>query len=161
MTKEKYLSSLVSANYKTAVWMIAAGVLLASNLLLTVFLFTMDLSEKTIIVPPELDKPFSIQGETVSAAYIEQMAKYFIQLLLTYHSDNVSAQYEMVLHHVDPRVYSELKAQLSAQAERIHRNEIGSVFYLMGVQIAQKKATLTGELVGMVGKKIVSRKQKF
>ena len=161
MNKEKYLSSLISANYKTAVWMIAAGVLLASNLILVVFLFTIDLSQQTIVVPPDLERPFSIHGDTVSPAYIEQMAKYFSQLLLTYHIDNVTAQYDAVLHHVDPTVYADLKARLHAQAERIQRNLVGSVFYPMGIHIAKMKATITGELVGLIGKEIISRKQKY
>lgn len=161
MNKDKYLSSLVSANYKTAVWMLAAGVLLAANLLLVVFLFTIDLSQQTIVVPPDLERPFSIHGETVSPAYIEQMAKYFSQLLLTYHIDNVTAQYDAVLHHVDPTVYADLKARLHAQAERIQRNLVGSVFYPMGIHIAKMNATITGELVGLIGKEIISRKQKY
>lgn len=161
MNKDKYLSALVSANYKTAVWMLTAGALLVTNLLQALFLFTADLTEKTIVVPPNLVKPFSIHRNQVSPAYVEQMTQYLSQLLLTYHDDNVTAQFDSVLRHVDPAAYAHLKAEFHAQAERVRRHLIGSVFYPMGIHVAKLKATINGELVSMIGQKIVSRKQKY
>ena len=161
VNKEKYLSALTSANYKTAVWMLVAGILLVTNLLQTLFLFTADLTEKTIVVPPDLAKPFSIHKSEVSPAYVEQMPHYLSQLLLTYHDDNVAAQFDSVLRHVDPSAYAHLKAEFHAQADRVRRHLIGSVFYPMGIHVAKLTATINGELVSMIGQKIVSRKQKY
>lgn len=161
MNKDKYLSALVSANYKTAVWMLMSGALLVTNLILCLFLFTADLTEKTIVVPPDLVKPFSIHKNQISPSYIEQMTHYLSQLLLTYHDDNITAQLDSVLRHADPAAYAHLKAEFHAQAERVSRHQIGSVFYPMGIHIAKLTATINGELVSMIGQKIVSRKQKY
>ena len=157
MNKDKYLSSLVAANYKTAVWMITSGALLTICLLLSIFIFSADLTEKTIILPPDITKPFSIHNNVVSPTYIEQMTRYFAQLLLTYHDDNVDNQFDTILRHVEPGTYAGLKAALHAKASRVHRHQIGSVFHPMGIHVAKQTATINGELVSMIGKKIISR----
>ena len=161
MNKDKYLSSLVAANYKTAVWMIGSGILLCSNLMLVVFLFGADLTEKTIILPPDVTKPFSIHLDKVSPSYIEQMTRYFSQLLLTYHKANVDTQFDTILRHVHPRAYANLKAALHAKASRVQRHLIGSVFHPMGIHVSKMKATINGELISMIGKKIISRTQNY
>ena len=161
MNKDKYLSSMVAANYRTAVWMVVSGGLLLANMLLAIFIFTADMTEKTIILPPDVTKPFSIHNNVISPSYLEDMTRYFAQLLLTYQDDNVTAQFDTVLRHVDPRIYGDLKATLHARAARVHRHLIGSVFHPMGIHVARMKATINGELISMIGKKIISRHQRY
>lgn len=161
MVREKYKSSLKNANYRAWVWMLFAGGLLFSNVLLAIFVIKADTSEKTIITPPVIDQPFWVQGDEVSKEYIEQMARYFSQLLLTYHKANAARQFESVLQFADPTVYNQMKARLLAESERISRNDLGSVFYLMGIHIKKHTAIVNGELVGMIGQQVVSRKQKY
>jgi len=161
VNSNKYKSAWLSAHYRSSVWMMVAAVLLVSNLLLSIFVLHADTSEKTIIVPPSLNKPFWIRGTQLSPDYIEQMAAYFSQLLLTYHPQNARSQFESVLRYTDPHTYNAMKAKLYADAQRITRNEISSVFYPMGIHISNTLATINGELVGMIGQQVVSRKQKY
>jgi len=158
--KQKYSSTVINANYKASLWMGVAGVLLLSNLMLAGFVVTADTSEKTIVVPPQVDTPFSVQGNEVSPAYIEQMARYFSQLLLTYHKQNAQAQFDTVLHYTDPSVYSAMKTRFAVDYDRISRNDISSVFYLMGIHIKKDVAVITGELNGFIGSHLVSKRQK-
>lgn len=160
MDKKKYNSTVVNANYKATLWMGVAALLLISNVMLSGFVITADTSEKTVIVPPKIDKPFSVQGNDVSPEYIEQMARYFSQLLLTYHKKNAQSQFDTILHYTDPSVYSEMKTRFSLDFDRISRNDINSVFYLMGIHIKKNVAIITGELNGFIGSHLVSKKQK-
>ncbi|MBQ4840004.1 type IV conjugative transfer system protein TraE [Pseudoalteromonas luteoviolacea] len=160
MDKKKYTSTVINANYKATLWMGVSAVLLASNVMLSSFVMTADTSEKTIVVPPQMDKPFSVQGNEASPEYIEQMARYFSQLLLTYHKKNAQSQFDTILHYTDPSVYSEMKTRFSLDYDRISRNDISSVFYLMGIHIKKNVAVITGELNGFIGSHLVSKKQK-
>ena len=160
MDKQKYSSTVINANYKASLWMGVAGVLLLSNLMLAGFVVTADTSEKTIVVPPQVDTPFSVQGNEVSPAYSEQMARYFSQLLLTYHKQNAQSQFDTVLHYTDPSVYSAMKTRFAVDYDRISRNDISSVFYLMGIHIKKDVAVITGELNGFIGSHLVSKRQK-
>lgn len=160
MDKQKYTSTVINANYKATLWMGIAAIMLVSNVMLAGFVVTADTSEKTIVVPPQVEKPFTVQGNEVSTAYIEQMARYFSQLLLTYHKQNAQAQFNTVLHYTDPSVYSEMKTRFAVDYDRISRNDISSVFYMMGIHIKKDVAVISGELNGFIGSHLVSKKQK-
>ena len=160
MDRQKYSSKVINANYKATLWMGLAVALLASNVMLASFVMTADTSEKTIVVPPQMDKPFSVHGNEVSPEYIEQMARYFSQLLLTYHKSNAQSQFNTVLYYTDPSVYSEMKTRFSIDYDRISRNDISSVFYQMGIHIKNNVAYISGELNGFVGSHLVSKRQK-
>lgn len=151
MDKVKYASMAVNANYKSVFWMWVALVLLLSNLLLASFVITSDTSEKTIVVPAELDRPFSVRGERLSPSYIEQMARHFAHLLLTYHKQNAEYQFDTVLRYTDPAVYNEMKTRFAMDVERIRRNDIRSVFHPMKIHVKDNTAHITGELNGFVG----------
>lgn len=141
----------VNANYKSVFWMWVALVLLLSNLMLASFVITSDTSEKTIVVPAELNQPFSVQGERLSPSYIEQMARHFAHLLLTYHKQNAEYQFDLVLRYTDPAVYNDMKTAFSLDIERIRRNDIRSVFHPMKIHVKENTAYITGELSGFVG----------
>jgi len=137
-----------------------AGVLLLSNVMLASFVMTADTTEKTIVVPPQLQQPFFVQGNDLSASYIEQITRYFSQLLLTYHKQNAQAQFNTVLHYIDPSVYEEMKARFAIDFDRIARNDMSSVFYLMKIHVRKNTAHITGELNGFIGSHLVSKKRK-
>ena len=160
MDKQKYASTVISAHYRASFWMFISVALLISNVLLSGFVFTADTSEKTIIVPPELEKSFFVRGNEVSPEYIEQMAKYFSQLLLTYHKQNAQSQFNTILRHTNPAVYGEMNTRFLMDVDRISRNDISSVFYLMGIHIKKNAAVLVGEQLGMVGSQVVSKNKK-
>jgi len=101
-----------------------------------------------------------VRGDEISAAYVEQMGRYFTQLLMTYQKQTARAQFDAVLQYFDPRVYGDVKARLHAEADRIERNDIASVYHITKISIDGKKAMITGEHIGIVGKQIVGRSAK-
>ena len=160
MDKQKYASAIINTYYRASFWTFVSVALLISNVLLSVFVVTADTSEKTIIVPPDLEKSFFVKGDELSPEYIEQMAKYFSQLLLTYHKQNAQSQFNTILRHTNPLVYGEMNTRFLIEVERILRNDISSVFYLMGIHIKNNSAVLIGEQLGMVGSQVVSKNKK-
>lgn len=160
MDSQKYKSALLNAIFNKYLWMLISLFLVVSNTLLSYFVITANTSEKTIVVPPSLDKAFWVEGNKVSPDYLEQMAKYFSQLLLTYHKENIAAQHDMVLRYTDSSVYGALRANLATDAERVVRNDMSSVFYQKGAHIKKNTVYIDGVLLGMMGKKVVSRVNK-
>jgi conjugal transfer pilus assembly protein TraE len=158
--RKKYASAVINSNYKASVWMWMVFFLLVSNTLLSLFLIKTDVSEKTIIIPPQFDQAFSIRGNEVSPEYISQMARYFSQLLLSYHPKNAMAQFDQVLRHTDPSSYQALKKKFSLDERRIERNQISSIFYLMNMNVDGKKAVIEGVLNGFIGSKLISQEQR-
>jgi type IV conjugative transfer system protein TraE len=140
--------------------MVIAGVLLAVNAMLAVFVVRADTREKTIIVPPHFDRPFAVRGSELSPAYIEQMGRYFASLLLTYHKQTARAQFHAALQYFAPQGYGKAKAALDAEAERIERNGLAAAYYISSVEITANTACITGTSLGMMGKQIVSRQMR-
>ena len=156
MDKVKYASMAVNAGYRSVFWMIVAVVLLLSNLMLASFIFTSDMSEKTIVVPIKVDEAFSVKGGQLSPSYVEQMARHFSHLLLTYHKQNAQYQFDTVLRYTDPAIYNDMKTRFALDVERIRRNDIRSVFHPMKIHVKEKTAMITGELSGFVGGHLVN-----
>ena len=113
-------------------------------------------SEKTILVPPVISKTFWVHGDEVAPEYIEQMSVYFVQLALNANPVNVDYQYNLLLQHVTPRAYSELKSELMLAAEKIKEDNIAQAFYPSEVSVLENAATLKGRLVKMIGNKVTS-----
>lgn len=141
-------------------WIKISTILLITNFFLVIFLINLNTREKTIVVPSDFKKEFWIQGDQVSPLYVEQMSNYFFQLLLTYNKQNVLNQYKTILHYVEPARYGKMQSFLLSDADRIQRNELGSVFYPMGIKVSGMMAEMDGEHLGLVGSQIISRKMK-
>lgn len=161
MNKQKLSNRLADQASKLASWRLMAAAMLIGNLLLIVFMFQLKTAEKTIVTPPNFDRPFWVQGNEVSPEYIEQMTEYFSQQVLTYTKKNALYRFENVLHFVTPSAYAAMDAKLKTEARRIERNDISSVFYPMGISIDRMTAVIQGEVVGMIGTRVVSRKTKY
>ncbi len=113
-------------------------------------------SEKTILVPPVVSKTFWVDGNKVAPEYIEQMAVYFAQLALNANPANVDYQYNLLLQHVTPRAYGELKAELAVAADRLKKDNASQAFYPSEVVVLKNTATMKGRLVKTVGQKVTS-----
>lgn len=160
MNKQKFSSLLGDTLAKLATWRMVCGVMLISNVGLVLYMFQLETAEKTIIAPPNFDRPFSIQGDEVSPSYIEQMTHFFAQQRLTYNKRNAGSRFDALLPFFSPAAYSSMQAALSSEARRISRNDISSVFHPMAISIDGMTAIIKGELIGMMGSRIISKKVK-
>lgn len=161
MLKGKYASALLSANYRTAFWLIFSFGLLASNVMLANLVMTKDVREKTIVVPAVIERSFVIDGNTPSAEYYEMITNSFASKLLTYHKKNVRYQFDSVLRHVAPESYNDMKLKLDVEAGRVIRNGLVSTFHVVGAHVNGNEVVLNGILSGSIGSQLVSEKEKY
>lgn len=161
MERRRYVSALAEAVYRRNVWMVAALAMVLANLLLSCKVLTTSTQEKTIVTPPVIEKAFWVQGDKVAPEYLEMMATFFAGLALSYTKDNIEGQTALFLRYTDPEAHGELAARLLAEAEKIRRNNLSSVFYPVEVRIRdkQQRIAITGDLVTMVGEQVTGRRR--
>lgn len=160
MMRRNYTSALAEAVRRRNLWILVALLLGVSNLLLAGGLLSrLGVAEKTIVTPPEIRKPFSVQGEEVSPEYLEQMAPWFAGLALTYNPDNIDYQIRQFLSYADPRAYGELAARLESDAEKVRRNQMSSVFHAREVRIRGRQVAVTGTLMTLVASKSTGQRE--
>lgn len=134
---------------KLNAWMLVGIAMGVSNLLLVFLVLTSQTPEKTIVVPADVNKSFWVQGDKVAPEYLEQMAAYFANNLLTYNPENAVGQFETVLRFADPRANMELRKALTADLEDIRSKQRGSVFYIQQTKVKGKQALLFGQKIDM------------
>lgn len=134
---------------KLNAWMLVGLALAVSNLLLVFLVLTSQTPEKTIVVPADVNKQFWVQGDKVSPEYLEQMAAYFANNLLTYNPENATGQFETVLRFADPRANMALRKALTADLDDIKSKQRGSVFYIQQTKVKGKRALLFGQKIDM------------
>lgn len=161
MDKKEYTSALVATRQSNKFLSKLVAGLVISNIALAYFVMTADTSEKTILVPPNFDKPMSFAGGELTPAYLEQMGRFFGGLLLTWHKANAMAQFDQVLTYVDPAIYTALRDQFTADFKRISRSDLSSVFYMNGLDVKKNVVILKGIQHLKVGNQIVSQGQKY
>jgi len=159
MRESRYRSLFAEVLWRRNLWMVAALIMAVANLGLSSWVLVSDTREKTIVVPPTLDKAFWVQGDDLSPDYLEQMAVYFASLALSYNPDNIRHQVSLFLRYADPQSYGALAAQLEGDAEKVERNRLASVFYPQEIRIKHRMVALTGQLITLVGNKQTEQRQ--
>jgi conjugal transfer pilus assembly protein TraE len=105
-------------------------------------------SERTILVPPSIDKTFWVTRDKASGEYLEQMAGYVTWLMLDVSPSTVDWKREQLLKFVPPAQYQSMKTKMDLEADRLRRNN-ASTFFLIQQFTADEKdqsVLITGRL---------------
>lgn len=124
---------------------------------LTLSLVLLFKEEKTIIVPPELSQSFWIEKGRVSVSYLEEMALFFINLILDVTPSSSGYQRDVLLRYALPNAYSLLKQQLLEEEERLRKENLSTVFRPLQVNVSrsQNLVEIKGDYMGFLGNKKV------
>jgi conjugal transfer pilus assembly protein TraE len=124
----------------------------------------MTVSEKIILLPPDIKKDVSVEKKRVSDSFIEEWTIYLSQLLLNVSPETINYQRDMTLRNVSPEAYSPIKAQFEEDRERLTKNRAATTFSPAQVEVSGEKLTakITGLLSTYVGReKISEHKETF
>ena len=139
--------------------LLIAGVLLVSNLLLSIF--TISKKEKIIIVPA-LTEEASITGEDgFSESYIEKMTIFFIELLLDLTPDNIKYKSQILLKHAESGSYHTLVRHYKEEEDRYRKYRLATKFDITGMRILDSgnKVEIEGVLSSRFGEDSMKQKQ--
>ncbi len=157
MNIDRYLALGKILQTKISVWIAMCIVLLMLNGALVIFLYIAYGHDRTIIMPAELCKSFWIEPDAVSSEYLEQMAVYFVDRLMTYNPESIDMQISSVLPLTDPVYYDVLHRMTVDQIKKIKEQKISSSYYINGVRAKDLSVTIQGILVVMMSGEIISQ----
>lgn len=161
MEKQVYDSRLKNANRVVRLSLGIAGILAIVVVVLSGVVYKTMFTQRTVLLPPEVKGPISFDGNgSYDQKYLSQMARWFVQLTLTYSPATYDNQIEQLLYYADPEAYGALNAQLRADKEVVERRKYSSVFFADGVEVQNGVVGITGRLHTFVGSKMVDAETK-
>lgn len=131
----------------------AFQMILAASLLTNVFMagafFTMDRTVRTVLVPPEINKTFWVDGNHIGPEWLEQMGSWVISQYATVSPQTIEYQNSVLLKLVHPSVNGELSIRFKMGANRLKQENMSRVFMPREVRISEK-----GQAVALIGTQI-------
>lgn len=153
-----FQSAMVDMRRNVALWMGIGLLSIATNAMLVTWLMINNPREVHTLLPPEVDRPFSIHGNNYSKDYIEQMSTWFVSQVLTYTPATFEYQKNTFLKYADPEYYGALNATLTKDAEYIKQQQVTSSFFPKEFKARGMMGTVTGTLITYVGQHKVAEK---
>jgi len=145
-----YLEKLEKEN--RLLYLFVAGLLLV-NVLEGILLYKASVSRTVIVMPPRVEKEFWVSGDTLSRAYLEQVAIFLADRILSVSPENVDKSLDMigVFFTTDPEGLKAIRESLKEYAVVIKRENYSQMFYPLSVVITEKNLTVEGVLRKVVG----------
>ena len=139
------LRSQRSAN--RALGLIVGGLVLSQLLLLAVIVSIVG-SERTIIVPPNIDRKFWVTKDKASREYLEEMAGYVSWLVLDVTPSTVDWKRNVLLNWVAPDQHATMKSKMDLEADRLRTNNASTSFLIQQFTAdeAKQSVLITGRL---------------
>jgi len=105
-------------------------------------------SDRTVIVPPNIDRTFWVTKEKASREYLEEMASYVAWLVLDVTPSTVDWKKNVLLNWVAPDQHAAMKTKMDLEAERLRRNNATTFFLVqqLAADEAKQSVVVTGRL---------------
>lgn len=105
-------------------------------------------TERTVIVPPSIDKSFWVSKDKASREYLEQMAGYVSWLMLDVTPTTVDWKRNVLLNWVSPDQHAAMKTKMDLEADRLRSNNASTSFLIQQLTADEKEQSVlvTGRL---------------
>ncbi|WP_457641308.1 TraE/TraK family type IV conjugative transfer system protein [Persephonella sp.] len=122
--------------YQTVI-VVLAGVIIAEGVLIN----SLFKEKQVVILPPKIEKEFWVAGDKLSTSYLEQVAYYIADRVLSVSPLNVDHSFDAILPFLttDPETIKDIQTSLALQAKKIKDNDIYQVFYPMKFWVDDKR----------------------
>ncbi|MEO1767694.1 type IV conjugative transfer system protein TraE [Thiobacter aerophilum] len=149
MLFKKYLSERDNANQEIRFMRLLVAGLTVVVLIEGAAMLRLAGAEKTVLVPPEINRSFWVSGNAVSKEYLEEMAYWYAGLALNVTPVVSDYQNSLFLKYAAPSEYGRLQAEMGARAEFLKKNNAATQFSVRNVTTDEKalKVALSGTLV--------------
>ena len=107
---------------------LAAGGLIASLLICLVIIVNLVGTERTIVVPPSIDKTFWVTKDQVSKEYLEQMGSFIAWLILDVSPASIDWKKDILLNYVAPDQHGAMQSRQEIESERLKRINASTSF---------------------------------
>lgn len=107
---------------------LALGGLILALLICLVIVLNLIGAERTVIVPPSIEKSFWVTKDRVSKTYLEQMGSFVAWLILDVTPASIDWKRDILLNYVAPDQYGAIKSRQELEAERLKRINASTFF---------------------------------
>ena len=107
---------------------LAVGGLIASLFTCLVIILNLVGTERTIVVPPSVDKTFWVTKDRVSKEYLEQMGSFVAWLILDVSPASIDWKKDILLNYVAPDQHGAMKSRQEIESERLKRINASTFF---------------------------------
>ena len=107
---------------------LAGGGLIVALLTSLVIIANLIGTERTIVVPPTIDKTFWVTKDRASKEYLEQMASFIAWLILDVTPATIDWKKDILLNYAAPEQHGALKSRQEVEAERLKRINASTFF---------------------------------
>jgi conjugal transfer pilus assembly protein TraE len=118
---------------------LAVGGLISALLICLVIILNLLGTERTIVVPPSIDKTFWVTRDHASREYLEQMGSFIAWLILDVTPVSIDWKKDVLLNYVAPDQHGVMKARQEIEAERLKR--INASTYFLPQQLVANETT--------------------
>lgn len=154
--------NLKSLNFQRNILITLSLIMSVSLAVLSFFLFTKQ--ERIIVTPAIIEKEFWVEGNRISASYLEQFGLFIGQLLLSNSAQSASSQRTAILRHTDPAYINILRKRLLEEEEMLKKQSAAYVFFAEKILVDPQsmQVNLTGERQTYAGgKQVSSNKESY
>jgi conjugal transfer pilus assembly protein TraE len=133
-----------------------------SNLLLIIKICTTN--QRIVVVPAYQQQSFWLDQAQVSSEYLEQMTLFFLENMLNLTADSIAYQRDVILKHVNPGFYGELKKRFIEEEIRYKKESLATNIKPMKIVVdeSSKTTTVVGVFTSFVaGKQVKQTKDSY
>jgi conjugal transfer pilus assembly protein TraE len=109
---------------------VTVGVLSVCQLLSLAVIVSIVGSERTVIVPPSIDRSFWVAREQASREYLEQMAGFVAWLVLDVSPSTIDWKRNVLLNWVAPDQHAAMKTLMDLEADRLRSHNASTSFLI-------------------------------
>jgi type IV conjugative transfer system protein TraE len=100
--------------------------------------------QRVIVIPINVDRKFSITGDSSSPEYVEMMVRQIVYLKENFTPETVKENFKAFLSLISPRYYNQVEEKLMNTANELIKYQISQVFFPKEVFVKGNTATVTG-----------------
>lgn len=148
MLFKKYLSDIDNSTREIRFMRLLLLLMGCFALAQTVIIMRLIGMEKTVIVPPQINRSFWVSGTAVSKEYLEEMAYWYAGLALNITPATSDYQNALFLKYAAPSEYGRLQAEMGARAKFLKKNNTATQFSVRTIMVDEKnrRVALSGTL---------------
>lgn len=162
MKPETYKAEIDTATSMNRFLKLVTFMLATGLVLMALAVYHLAGRERTVLVPPTINKTFWVDADKVSGEYLQEMALFITHLDLDVTPESVGFQGETIVKYAAPETYGPLKASLAAYAAKIKKDGATTLFkpHDWAIDEQNMKVSINGNLATFIADKKVSDVQK-
>lgn len=147
--KDKFDNTVTVTKALTVALIFSAGL----NFFLGWVIVLLHNSERTIVTPPQITKPYWVTGNKYSPSYAESMGDYLSQVLLNVTPKSYVRALNAFMVYVSPKEYSDMNNSLYSQLKDMAALNVSQVFIPIKTRISKngKDIIIRGQLTRISG----------